>query len=129
MSEADRPLSPHLQVYRWRITMALSIFHRATGLAMSFGLLLLALWLMTAATGPESYTRLRELLVSPLGWIVLGGLTFSFFLHLCNGVRHLFWDAGLGFEKSQYTASGWMAVVASIALSAIVLLIGSGVTS
>ena len=129
MSEENRPLSPHLQIYRWQITMFLSILHRATGVAMALGLLLLGLWLVTAASGPEAYTRLRELLASPVGIIVLLGLAFSLFLHLCNGVRHLFWDAGLGFEKNQYRASGWMVVVASLALTAIAAMIATGVTA
>ncbi|MBT8136432.1 MAG: succinate dehydrogenase, cytochrome b556 subunit [Gammaproteobacteria bacterium] len=128
MSEANRPLSPHLQIYRWQITMFLSIMHRATGMAMAFGLLLLALWLITAASGPEAYTRLRELLASPVGIVVLLGLAFSLFLHLCNGVRHLFWDAGVGFEKNQYRASGWIVVVASLALTAIAAMIATGVS-
>lgn len=128
MSEANRPLSPHLQIYRWQITMFLSIMHRATGMAMAFGLLLLALWLITAASGPEAYTRLGELLASPVGIVVLLGLAFSLFLHLCNGVRHLFWDAGVGFEKNQYRASGWIVVVASLALTAIAAMIATGVS-
>jgi len=129
MPDTDRPLSPHLQVYRWQISMFLSILHRMTGVAMALGLLLLALWLATAATGPEAYTRLRELLTTLPGLLVLAGLVFSLFLHLSNGVRHLFWDAGLGFEKNQYHASGWVVVVASLALTTIVLVIASGVAA
>lgn len=124
MPDVDRPLSPHLQVYRWQITMVLSILHRATGVAMSLGLMLLVLWLITAATGPEAYTRMRELLVSPIGLFVLTGLTFSLFFHLCNGVRHLVWDVGLGFEKGQYQASGWMVVVVSLVLTLTVVIAG-----
>ena len=126
MADIDRPLSPHLQIYRWRITMFLSIVHRMTGVAMALGLILLALWLMTAASGPEAYTRLRELLVSPAGSLILAGLAFSLFVHLGNGIRHLFWDAGLGFEKNQYRASGWTVVVASVALTVITLIIAAG---
>lgn len=128
MPDANRPLSPHLQIYRWRITMLLSILHRATGVAMAAGLLLLMLWLMTAASGPEAYTRLRELLDSPVGVLVLAGLAFSFFLHLGNGVRHLFWDAGLGFEKNQYRTSGWIVMIGSLAMTAIAAMIASGVS-
>ena len=127
MPDADRPLSPHLQIYRWQITMVLSILHRATGVAMSMGLLLLVLWLLTAATGLESYTRLRELLSSPPGLLILVGLIYSLTFHLCNGIRHLFWDIGKGFEKPQYHASGWMVVVGSLLLTTSVLIVGSGV--
>lgn len=125
MSDVDRPLSPHLQVYRWQITMVLSIFHRATGVAMSFGLMLLVLWLVTAATGPEAYTRLRDLLASPIGLIILSGLTFALFFHLCNGIRHLFWDVGMGFEKAQYHGSGWAVVIVSLVLTLTVIVIGA----
>ena len=125
MPDADRPLSPHLQVYRWQITMVLSILHRATGVALSFGLLLLVLWLITAATGPEAYTRLRDLLATLPGLIVLVGLTFSLFFHICNGVRHLFWDVGMGFEKNQYHASGWMVVAVSLLLTSFVIFLGA----
>ena len=124
MSDVDRPLSPHLQIYRWQITMVLSILHRATGVAMAFGLLLFVLWLMTAATGPEPYTRVRELLGTPMGFLVVAVLTYALFFHLCNGVRHLFWDAGMGFEKSQYHTSGWMVVVLSLVLTVAVIIIG-----
>ncbi len=125
MSDVDRPLSPHLQVYRWQITMVMSIVHRATGVALAIGLMLLVLWVVAAATGPEAYTHLRELLATPLGLLILAGLTFALFFHLCNGVRHLFWDAGMGFEKNQYHASGWMVVVVSLVLTLAVLLVGA----
>ncbi|MDH3645366.1 MAG: succinate dehydrogenase, cytochrome b556 subunit [Gammaproteobacteria bacterium] len=127
MPDANRPLSPHLQIYRWQITMILSIVHRTSGVALSVGLLLLVLWLITAATGPESYTRLRELLASPLGVVVLAGFIFALSFHLCNGIRHLFWDIGKGFEIPQYHASGWAVIIVSLLLTATVLAIGSGV--
>ena len=124
MPDFDRPLSPHLQIYRWQITMVLSILHRATGVAMSLGLMLLVLCLITASTGPEAYTSLRELLSSPVGVLVLVGLTYALCFHLCNGVRHLFWDAGMGFEKAQFHASGWIVVIVSLVLTLAVILIG-----
>lgn len=127
MANVNRPLSPHLQVYRWQITMTLSILHRATGVAMSVGLLLMALWLIALASGPEPYTRLRDLLGSIPGVVILAGLCFAFSFHICNGIRHLFWDIGKGFEKNQYRASGWMVVIVSLLMTAGLLATGSGV--
>ena len=123
MAETDRPVSPHLQIYRWQITMLTSILHRATGVANALGILLLVGWLIAAANGPEAYTHLRDVLASPPGLIILAGLTFSFCFHLGNGIRHLFWDLGLGFEKAQYFASGWTVVIASIVLTVVLVAI------
>ncbi|MBT8145006.1 MAG: succinate dehydrogenase, cytochrome b556 subunit [Gammaproteobacteria bacterium] len=129
MSNIDRPLSPHLQVYRWQITMTLSILHRATGVALAAGLLLLIGWLVAAATGPESYTQVRDLLSSLPGVLILVAFAWAFSYHLCNGIRHLFWDAGIGFEKTQYRASGWAVVIASAAITAVLVAIAMGVAS
>lgn len=127
MPETNRPLSPHLQVYRWQITMLLSIMHRATGTALSAGILVFVGWLVAAAAGPEAYSQTREVLGSVPGLVVLAMVLFSFSFHLCNGIRHLFWDAGLGFEKQQYYASGWAVIVASIVLTLITVALASGV--
>ncbi len=107
----NRPLSPHLSIYRWPITMVLSILHRATGLAMSIGLIVFAAWLLNAAQGPESYQYFRALMSGIVGHVLLIGWTFAFFLHLGNGVRHLFWDTGRGLEKHQANASAWFVIV------------------
>src|ERR1700761_1924555 len=88
---ADRPMSPHLQVWRWHITMATSILHRATGIALYVGALILAGWAVALAMGPDAFATYRALLGNPLGQLVLFGLTVSLFYHLANGVRHLFW--------------------------------------
>ena len=117
MSNTGRPLSPHLSIYRWPITMTLSILHRITGLAMSVGLIVYAAWLMTAAADPASYARFGDLMRSPLGRIALIGWSLAFFLHLANGIRHLVWDAGHGFEKAQANASGWFVVALTVALT------------
>lgn len=117
MQASNRPLSPHLQVYRPQLTSVLSITHRATGVALALGLLLLAYWLLALAGGPESYAVARELLGSWLGKIILFGFSFALFYHLCNGVRHLFWDAGLGLELKSAYASGWAVVAVSAALT------------
>jgi succinate dehydrogenase / fumarate reductase, cytochrome b subunit len=117
MSRLDRPLSPHLGVYRWQITNTLSILHRLTGVMLTLGAVILTVWLLAMAGGPESYRGLVRLLGSPLGKILLFGWTFSFFFHLCNGIRHLFWDAGYGFEMRQAQASGMTVVIATVVLT------------
>ena len=97
--------------------MALSILHRATGLANAVGLFVLATWLTQAASGPEAYESLVGLLGSVPGLVVLAGFSFSFFYHLCNGVRHLVWDSGRGFEKHQANASAWITIVVAVLLT------------
>ena len=117
---AARPLSPHVQVWRWHITMASSILHRATGSALYGGALILAGWAACLAAGPGPFAAYKGLLSSPLGKLVLFGLTFSIFFHLANGVRHLAWDVGEGFEPrtADMTAAAVIAfaVTASIAV-------------
>src|SRR5207237_7593942 len=93
-----RPLSPHLQIYRWPITMAASITHRATGIALAAGLVLLAWWLLAAATGPDAYGLFVRLAGNVIGEIVLFGFLWSLAYHLLNGIRHLAWDIGYGFR-------------------------------
>ena len=117
MSDTGRPLSPHLSVYRWPISMTLSILHRMTGVALTLGLLVFVAWLMAAADGRANYQQFSELAQSPLGRIALVSWSFAFFFHLCNGVRHLFWDAGRGFEIHQAKSSAWMAISASVAMT------------
>ena len=106
MAVRERPLSPHLRVYRFAYTMALSILHRATGIALSAGLLVLAWWLVAAAAGEEAYALVRSCLGSLPGKVVLVGASFAFFYHLCAGLRHLAWDLGYGFEKATARRSG-----------------------
>jgi succinate dehydrogenase / fumarate reductase, cytochrome b subunit len=118
-----RPLSPHLQVYRWQIGNTLSILHRATGVALALGLVALCYWLVSLAGGEETYGAAMRLLSSPLGLLFLLGWTFSFLFHLLNGVRHLFWDAGYGFERAQRHASGWFAVLGALILTACVVVV------
>jgi succinate dehydrogenase / fumarate reductase, cytochrome b subunit len=113
----NRPLSPDLQIYRPQLTSVLSISHRITGIVLSFGTLLLISWLIAAAVGPQAYSAVRGFIHSWLGLLLLLGWTFSFFFHLCNGIRHLVWDAGYGFELRTIYASGWTVVAASAVLS------------
>jgi len=117
MSKAGRPLSPHLTVYRWPITMTLSILHRMTGVALSVGLIILAIWLIALSSSAQAYGQFTALLGSIVGRLLLMAFSFAFFFHLCNGIRHLFWDVGKGFEMRQVTASAWTVVVASLALT------------
>jgi succinate dehydrogenase / fumarate reductase cytochrome b subunit len=118
MPARPRPLSPHLQIYRWQIGNTLSILHRVTGAALALGLLALAFWLISLAGGAESYRRAYRLFASPLGSLFLAAWSFAFFYHLLNGVRHLFWDAGWGFERPARYLSGWFAVIGAVASTA-----------
>ena len=110
MPASNRPLSPHLQVYKPQLTSVLSITHRATGVALAVGLIGLVYWLMSLAAGPDAYAEAQQVLGSWFGTLVLFGFTFALFYHLCNGIRHLFWDVGLGFELETVYASGWAVV-------------------
>jgi succinate dehydrogenase / fumarate reductase, cytochrome b subunit len=114
MPERTRPLSPHLGIYRWQIGNTLSILHRLTGLALALGLLALCYWLVSLASGEDSYRSAARAFASPLGILCLFGWTFAFLYHLFNGVRHLFWDIGMGFERTARHASGWLAVLAAL---------------
>lgn len=117
MARDDRPLSPDLQIYRPQLTSVLSITHRLTGVALSIGSPLLVGWLIAVAAGPSAYAALHGFLASWLGLLLLLGWTFSLFFHLCNGIRHLFWDAGHGFDLRTIYASGWAVVAISIGLT------------
>jgi succinate dehydrogenase / fumarate reductase cytochrome b subunit len=108
-----RPLSPHLQVYRWQITNTLSILHRMTGVALAVGTLLLVGWLVAAAAGPGPYAAVRGFMGSWLGMLMLFGWSYALFYHLANGIRHLVWDAGHGFEIKEVERSGWLVVAVS----------------
>ena len=119
-----RPLSPHLMDYRLDFTTVLSGLHRITGLGLGIGTLLLTWWLVAAATSADAFATVQGFIGSPIGLLMLFGWTFSLFFHLCNGIRHLAWDLGLGFEKAQYIASGYVAAAASVALTVVVWIIG-----
>jgi succinate dehydrogenase cytochrome b subunit len=114
-----RPLSPHLSVYRFMYTMALSILHRITGLLLSIGLLVLIYWLMSASLGELSYGGAVTFLSAPLFRVLLLGWLLAFAYHLCNGIRHLLWDVGIGFEKHQARASAWLVIIAALLITAI----------
>jgi succinate dehydrogenase / fumarate reductase cytochrome b subunit len=113
---SDRPLSPHLQVWKWSITMALSIFHRATGSALAVGLALITWGLVSAATSPESYAQFLTYMSSPIGQFMLLGWTFALFFHMGTGVRHLIMDTGrLLTAKEGDIAGGFIILFACLA--------------
>ncbi len=111
MTTVDRPLSPHLQVYRWQITMALSILHRLTGVALAVGAVGFVLWLWLLAFMPGAFVSFNELLATIVGQLMLCGWTFALFYHMANGVRHLWWDVGRGLDNRAITIGGVTVIV------------------
>ena len=124
MAKTARPLSPHIQIYSWKFTMLLSILHRATGIALAAGTLLLVYWLSAAASGPGAFADAQGLIGSWFGLLVLFGFSYALFFHLCNGIRHLFWDAGYGFDLGTAWASALATVAASAVLTVVAWLAG-----
>ncbi len=120
MAKAARPLSPHLQVYRWYLTMALSIAHRASGVALACGLVLLTWWLLALASGEEAFATVEWWKDSVLGVLVLFGYTFVLTFHLGNGIRHLVWDMGFGFDPEFARLSG-LAVLAFAGAATVII--------
>ena len=117
-STRPRPLSPHLTIWRWGPAMAVSILHRASGIALSVaGLAILSWWLMALAQGPEAYALFTKAAQSPVGLIVLIGLTWSFFQHLLSGIRHLVTDSGAAFELGVNKTSAILTIVGSVLLT------------
>ena len=106
MATTGRPLSPHIQIYKPQLTSVLSITHRATGVFLCLGAVVFVWWVTALAIGPEAFATVRTALGSWLGRLFLFAWTFSFFFHLCNGIRHLLWDAGLGLDLPTVYASG-----------------------
>jgi succinate dehydrogenase / fumarate reductase cytochrome b subunit len=114
---AVRPLSPHLTIYRWPFTMATSITHRATGMGLAMGAVILALWLVCISNGPEGWESFHAVSDTPIGLLVLFGLTWSLVYHFLNGVRHLAWDLGYGFPKQTAERNSVMIFALSIILA------------
>jgi succinate dehydrogenase / fumarate reductase, cytochrome b subunit len=130
MSLESRPVSPHLQVYRWQVSNSLSILHRLTGLALSLGALALVGWLLALASGQTAFAQVSWAFGSFPLQVLLIGWTFCFFFHLCNGVRHLAWDADYGFDKSVARRSGIGVIVVTVILTSLfwfVAMTGAGV--
>lgn len=113
----QRPLSPHLQIYKPQLTSVLSIMHRATGIVIAMGAIFIAIWIWAAAGDGSCYETMQGILQSVFGKIVMIIWTFCTFYHLCNGIRHLFWDVGMGFELNQAYLSGKIVVAAAVLLT------------
>lgn len=116
MKSGNRPLSPFL-MYRPEFASILSFTHRLTGIALAAGTLFFTHWLTSAAYGPEAFARAQAIIGSVFGRLLLFGWTLALFYHLCNGIRHLAWDAGWGFELPRLKATGWVVIVVSITLT------------
>jgi len=123
MVHNKRPRSPDIQIYRPQLTSVLSISHRLTGIALSIGSPLLVYWLIATAAGPSAYAAFYGFLNSRFGIVLLFCWTYALFFHLCNGIRHLFWDTGYGFELRTIYTSGWAVVTVSIALTLVTWII------
>jgi succinate dehydrogenase / fumarate reductase cytochrome b subunit len=117
MASRDRPLSPFLN-YRFEYTMVLSFAHRITGVLLSAGAFVLVLWLAALACGPDVYARVGSILNTWIFRLLLLGWLFSFFYHLANGIRHLAWDLGFGFEKRRARQTAWIVAIAAAAMTA-----------
>jgi succinate dehydrogenase / fumarate reductase cytochrome b subunit len=124
MTPVERPLSPHLQIYRPQLTSVLSISHRLTGVALAGGTLFLVWWLVAAATSADAFATAQWFFGSWLGLLLLFGWSFAFFFHLCNGIRHLVWDAGYGFDLRSTYVSGWTVIAASGVLTILAWVVG-----
>ena len=124
MESVKRPLSPHLQIYKPQLTSILSITHRATGVFLSLGALMLSCWLVSIASGEQSFNNLQQHINAWYGKIILSAFVFSLYYHLCNGIRHLFWDAGLGLEISSTYKSGYAVIIISLILAITTILLG-----
>ena len=120
MADTRRPLSPHMQVYRWQVQMVTSILHRATGIALAVGTLLVICGLLDLAAGEDSFNHFKSMIGSPLGIVLMIGWSWALFYHLCNGIRHLIQDAGAGYAIAQFVRSSWLSVIGSIVLTLLV---------
>jgi succinate dehydrogenase cytochrome b subunit len=126
MAEArlrDRPLSPHLQIYRWTWTMTMSIFHRVTGSALYVGMALLAIWLVAMASGPRAYEAVQWFFGSILGRLILFGYTWALMHHMLGGVRHLVWDFGHGMEPGTRMQMARFTLIGSVALTLLIWIV------
>jgi succinate dehydrogenase / fumarate reductase cytochrome b subunit len=109
-----------MQVYRWQVQMVTSILHRATGIALAVGSLLVICGLLSLAAGEDSFNHFKSMIGSPIGMVLLIGWSWALFYHLCNGIRHLIQDAGAGYAIAQFVRSSWLSVVGSIVLTLLV---------
>jgi succinate dehydrogenase cytochrome b subunit len=121
---AERPLSPHLQVYRWPLPMVMSILHRITGTGLYFGILFLAWWLIAAGAGPNQYARVTGFFDSSFGRFVLFGYTWALIHHALGGIRHLIWDTGRGFAPAERESLALATLVGSIVITLLLWIFG-----
>lgn len=126
MATDNRPLSPHLQIYKPQLTSVLSITHRGTGVFLTVGAFFLTCWLLALADGPELFARLQAHLTSWYGQILVYAFVFSLYFHLCNGIRHLFWDVGLGLDIDVAYKTGYAVVAASVIFTLLTLCLATG---
>lgn len=119
-----RPLSPHIQIYRFMITYVMSGVHRITGAALYFGMVLVAWWLIAAASGPNAYGYFEWFIGSLIGRLVLLGYTWALIHHALGGIRHLFWDLGYGVERSEREFLALASIVGSVVLTLVVWVVG-----
>ena len=124
MPSGNRPLSPHLQVYRPQLTSILSILHRITGVVIWAGAVMMTYWIASATYGPEAFARAQWFLGSWFGRLVLLGLTGATFYHLANGIRHLAWDIGWGYEMDKLNISGWAVLIFTVVMTVLTFLAG-----
>lgn len=126
-TKPTQPLSPHVQVWRWHATMASSILHRATGVANYIGAVLVSVWLVMLAAGPQTYAVWEELNAGPFGILItlaFIGFTFSVTFHLLNGLRHLAWDAGLGFDAKGSNLRSVLIIGGAVIITAAIWIVG-----
>src|SRR5258707_1270440 len=119
-----RPLSPHLQVYRWPLSMALSISHRVTGVGLGIGTLLLTCWLVIAATSEQGFERFQYFLGSAVGLFLLFCWSLALVFHLMTGLRHLWMDTGRGYDEKTYHQTGIAVLVGTVVLTALIWVVG-----
>ncbi|MGO4503442.1 MULTISPECIES: succinate dehydrogenase, cytochrome b556 subunit [unclassified Dyella] len=120
MADTQRPLSPHMGIYKWQVQMVTSIVHRATGIALSVGTLLVLWGVFSLASGEDSYNQFKTCIGSPIGMILLIGWSWALFFHLLNGIRHLIQDGGMGYAIPQFVRSSWLSIIGSVVLTIIV---------
>lgn len=116
-ADRDRPLSPHLQIYRLPLNAITSITHRITGVLLCLGAVLLVIMLITLASGSQAWGVIQPWISGPVGWVILFGFTLVLYYHLCAGVRHLFWDAGYGYELQTARRASWWVIAGAAVLT------------
>lgn len=127
VNRGNRPLSPHLSIYRPMYTMILSILHRITGVALTLGLMMVIWWFLALSIGEDYFETANWALTSVVGGLIMIGSLWALAFHLCNGIRHLFWDVGKGFELDTAWRSGLAVIAASIVITVLVMLVAQGV--